>query len=314
MDGGLYMRKFLWWDQGVTEKEAWQADSWISVEVPTPADLSYLVDEIGVPDSFLSDIRDVDERPRIEEEEGWTLIILRIPYRDEKNDIPFITVPLGFIMKEHYFITVCHYNTDMLSDFIRYVNRKRLPLKGNWDLLFRLFLSSSVWYLKYLKQINNQSRFVEKELEKSIQNEELQKLLKIEKSLVFFITSMRGNDNLLSKLKNLKNQRDYYDEDLVEDVEIELRQALDSARIYSDILSGTMDAYASVISNNLNVIMKRMTSISLLLMIPTLIASFYGMNVPNSLYDKPYGFILIFGISILFSGLAFWRLKNRKWF
>ena len=314
MNGGFYMRRFLWCDEGFTEKEVWQADCWINVEVPTPADIKYLIEDLNVPDSFLSDIEDADERPRIEEEDGWTLIILRIPYRDKGNDIPYITVPLGFIMKAPYFVTVCHYNTDMLPDFIRYGNRKRLTLEGNWDLLFRLFLSSSVWYLKYLKQINYQSRQVEKELEKSIENEELQRLLKIEKSLVFFITSMRGNDNLLVKLKNLKSQRKYYDDDLVEDVEIELRQALDSARIYSDILSGTMDAYASVISNNLNVIMKRMTSISMLLMIPTLVASLYGMNVPNSLSENRNGFVIIFVVCMAFSLVAFWFLKRRRWF
>lgn len=308
------MRKFLWCDRGFSEKEVWQPDCWIHVEVPTSEDNQYLIDELGVPDSFLSDIEDADERPRMEEEEGWTLIILRIPYRDQGNDIPYITVPLGFIMKEHYFVTVCHYKTDMIPDFIRYTDRKKLSLQGNWDLLFRLFLSSSVWYLKYLKQINNQSRQVEKELEKSIQNEELQRLLKIEKSLVFFITSMRGNDNLLVKLKNWRSQRKYFDEDLVEDVEIELRQALDSARIYSDILSGTMDAYASVISNNLNVIMKRMTCISIILMIPTLIASLYGMNVPNSLSENTYGFVMIVGISVILSFVAFWVLKKRRWF
>ena len=150
----------------------------------------------------------------------------------------------------------------MLPDFVRHMQRKNLTVTGHWDLVFRLFLSSSVWYLKYLKQINNQSRDVEKELEKSIQNAELQRLLKIEKSLVFFITSLRGNDNLLIKLKNLKTQREFFDPDLVEDVQIELRQAQDTARIYSDILSGTMDAFASVISNNLNVIMKRMTAVA----------------------------------------------------
>lgn len=313
-NGGFYMRKFLWCDQGFSEKQTWQADCWINIEEPTQTDNQYLVKELGIPDSFLSDIEDADERPRIEDEDGWTLIILRIPYRAKENDIPYITVPLGFIMKEHYFVTVCHYNTDMLPDFLRYANRKKLTLEGNWDLLFRLFLSSSVWYLKYLKQINNQSRLVENALEKSIQNEELQRLLKIEKSLVFFITSMRGNDNLLIKLKNLKSQRKYFDDDLVEDVEIELRQALDSARIYSDILSGTMDAYASVISNNLNVLMKRMTCISIILMIPTLIASLYGMNVPNSLIDNRYGFFIITGISVILSALAFWGLKKRHWF
>ena len=154
----------------------------------------------------------------------------------------------------------------------------------------------------------------EVELERSIRNEELQRLLKIEKSLVFFITSLRGNDNLLIKMKTLKVQRQFFDEDLVEDVEIELRQAQDSARIYSDILSGTMDAYASVISNNLNIVMKRMTSISIILMLPNLIASLYGMNVPNSLEENPYGFLIVIVISILFSVFGFIVFKWRHWF
>lgn len=152
------------------------------------------------------------------------------------------------------------------------------------------------------------------ELEKSIRNEELQRLLKIEKSLVFFITSLRGNDNLLIKVKNLRSQRKYFDEDLVEDVEIEQRQAQDSARIYSDILSGTMDAYASVISNNLNIVMKRLTSISIILMLPTLIASLYGMNVPNSLENNPYGFLIVLVVSLLFSAIGFIVFKWRNWF
>ena len=308
------MKKFLCCDNGFVEKEAWQRDCWIHVEQPTPADIAYLTEELKVPDSFLSDIEDADERPRYEEEDGWSLIILRIPYRDHGNAIPYITVPLGIIVKDNYFVTVCHFNTDMIPDFISHTRRKRMNIKGNWELLFRLFLSAAVWYQKYLKQINNQTGQVEKELERSIENEELQRLLKIEKSLVFFITSMRGNTNLLMRLKNLKNQRQFFDEDLIEDLEIELRQAIDSARIYSDILSGTMDAYASVISNNLNVIMKRMTSISMVLMIPTLIASLYGMNVPNGLEGSRYGFISITLVCIAFSLLAFRFLKKRQWF
>lgn len=308
------MRKFLYSNEDFSERKSWRSDCWISIESPTEQDNLYLNQELGVPEAFLSDIQDVDERPRIEQEDGWTLMILRIPYREMDSDIPYITVPLGIIMKEHYFVTVCYYNTDMLPDFVRYMQRKKLKIDENWDLLFRLFLSSSVWYLKYLKQINNQSRAVEKELERSIQNSELQRLLKIEKSLVFFITSLRGNDNLLIKLKNLKVQRGFFDPDLVEDVEIELRQAQDSARIYSDILSGTMDAFASVISNNLNIIMKRMTALSVLLMIPTLIASLYGMNVPNTLQDNPYGFVVITGVSVMFSLVGFGIVKKKKWF
>lgn len=308
------MRRFLCCNEAFAEKKVWSNDCWICIELPTEQDDRYLVRELNIPQAFLSDIQDVDERPRIEVEEGWTLMILRIPYRDVENDIPYITVPLGIIMKEHYFVTVCHYKTDMLPDFMLHIQRKRLTVDSNWDLMFRLFLSSSVWYLKYLKQINNQSRAVEKELERSIQNAELQRLLKIEKSLVFFITSLRGNDNLLIKLKNLKSQREYFDPDLFEDVEIELRQAQDSARIYSDILSGTMDAFASVISNNLNIIMKRMTALSVLLMIPTLIASLYGMNVPNGLEGNPYGFVIIFLVSITFSGIGFLAIRKMKWF
>ncbi len=307
------MRTFLYCKEQFATVDVWKPDCWISVITPSQEDIHYLTHELGVPPAFLSDIEDVDERPRMESEDGWTLMILRIPFRDNQNDIPYITVPLGMVMNERYFVTVCHYRTDMLPDFVAYMRRKSLKVEGNWDLLFRLFLSSSVWYLKYLKQLNNQSRAVEKELERSIQNAELQRLLKIEKSLVFFITSLRGNDNLLIKLKNLKQHRQCFDADLVEDVEIELRQAQDTARIYSDILSGTMDAFASVISNNLNVIMKRMTAISLLLMIPTLIASLYGMNVRNGLEDSHYGLIVIAMISILFSVMSFWLFRKKQW-
>lgn len=307
------MRRFLDCKNGFAEHSVWHTGCWISVEKPTQDDVRYLMDELLIPRAFLSDIEDVDERPRMETEEGWTLMILRVPFRNVQDDIPFITVPLGIIMNEDSLVTICHYETDMLPDFLVYMRRKGLEVRNNWDLLFRLFLSSSVWYLKYLKQLNNQSRAVEKELERSIQNAELQKLLKIEKSLVFFITSLRGNDNLLIKLKMLKGQRQYFDLELVEDVEIELRQAQDTSRIYSDILSGTMDAFASVISNNLNVIMKRMTAISLLLMIPTLIASLYGMNIRNGLEEASYGMWLIVVVSVLFSVVTYWLFRRKRW-
>ena len=307
------MRTFLMGNVGFEEKKAWEPKCWINVVSPTEEDIRFLTDKMGVPQSFFGDIEDIDERSRLEIEDEWILMILRIPYKVDES-IPFITVPLGFIIKDDVIITVCHYKTEMIPDFIQYADRKGVEVKQPWDLVFRLFLSSSVWYLKYLKQINNQMHAAEIELEKSIRNEELQRLLKIEKSLVFLITSLRGNDNLLIKVKNLRSQRKYFDEDLVEDVEIEQRQAQDSARIYSDILSGTMDAYASVISNNLNIVMKRLTSISIILMLPTLIASLYGMNVPNSLENNPYGFLIVLVVSLLFSAIGFIVFKWRNWF
>ena len=307
------MRTFLLRKVGLEEKMAWEPNCWINVVSPTREDLRFLTEEMGVPEEFIEDVEDVDERSRLEVEDGWTLMIMRIPYKSEDTSIPFITVPLGIIVKEEVFVTVCYHQVAMLPDFIRFASRKNLEMTTSWDLVFRLFLSSSVWFLKYLKQVNNQMHAAEVELERSTRNEELQRLLKIEKSLVFFITSLRGNDNLLMKMKNLKSQRQFFDDDLVEDVEIELRQAQDTARIYSDILSGTMDAYASVISNNLNIVMKRLTSISIILMLPTLVASLYGMNVPNSLENNPYGFLIALLISFLFSVFGFVIFKWRHW-
>lgn len=306
------MMTFLVGGTGFRPVERREANCWINVVMPTGEDARYLTREVGVPGSFLQDIEDVDERSRLEVEDDWILLILRVPLKVDES-IPFITVPLGFIVKGDTFITVCHHDTEMLPDFVQYANRKNLRTSCPWDLLFRVFLSSSVWYLKYLKQISTQMNRAEMELERSIRNEELQRLLKIEKSLVFFITSLQGNDNLLSRMKNLKTQRGFFDEDLVEDVEIEQRQATDTARIYSDILSSTMDAYASVISNNLNILMKRMTSVSIILMLPTLIASLYGMNVPNGLERNPWGFAVGILVSILFSVVGYLFFKWRRW-
>ncbi|MDR2414484.1 MAG: magnesium transporter CorA family protein [Odoribacteraceae bacterium] len=306
------MMTFLTGNLGFTRVDKWEPNCWINVVMPTEEDIRYLTREVGIPESFLQDIEDVDERSRLEVEDDWMLMILRIPHKVD-DSIPFITIPLGFIIKGDTFITICHHHTEMLPDFVQYANRKNVRISNTWDLLFRVFLSSSVWYLKYLKQISAQMNRAEKELERSIRNEELQRLLKIEKSLVFFITSLQGNDNLLSRMKNLKVQRKFFDEDLVEDVEIEQRQAQDTVRIYSDILSSTMDAYASVISNNLNIVMKRMTSVSIILMLPTLIASLYGMNVPNSLETNAWGFAIVIVVSILFSVVGYLFFKWRKW-
>ncbi|MCY1237616.1 Cobalt/magnesium transport protein CorA [compost metagenome] len=202
----------------------------------------------------------------------------------------------------------------MLDDFVLYTQRKKITITSHYDLVLKLLLSSSVWYQKYLKHINQRIKLAENNLEKSIKNEELQALLQIEKCLVFFITSLKGNDILFRRIKNLKNQQDVLDPDLLEDVEIELRQAEETTNVYSNILTGMMDAYASVISNNLNIIMKRLTSISIILMIPTLVASLYGMNVPNNLQDSPFGFWIILLISLLISVFGVFMFKKRNLF
>lgn len=308
------MITFLKNGQGIEQCNAWEPNCWVNCEQPNDVDKAILFNELQIPEAYFNDIEDIDERPRIEYENGWFLIIIRLPFKSDDEQIPFSTIPLGIIFKDRVFVTICFYKTELIPDFIVYSKRKNIQMNDNFDLSLKLLLSSSIWFLKYLKQINQRIKLAEKKLEKSIKNEDLQTLLQIEKCLVYFTTSLKGNDILIHRLKNLKDFRDTSDSELVEDVDIELRQALETTHIYSDILSGMMDAYASVISNNLNVIMKQLTSISIILMIPTLIASLYGMNVPNSFQDNHFGFWIILLISFLFSSLGVFVFMRRKWF
>ena len=297
-------------DKGFVKAEKMEGNCWINVVCPTKEETKFLLQELQIPDDFYNDIEDIDERPRIEIENGWTLIILRIPFKSNDAKLPFNTAPLGLMFKDDTFVSLCFHEIDILSDFVSYTLRKKIIIHNHFDFVLKLLLSSSVWFLKYLKQINQRIKLAEDNLEQSIKNEELQALLQIEKCLVFFITSLKGNDVLFRRIKNLKNND--FDPELLEDVEIELRQAEETTNIYSNILTGMMDAYASVISNNLNVIMKRLTSISIILMIPTLIASLYGMNVPNNLQENPLGFWIVLLISLLISisGVFLFKKKN----
>ena len=297
------------------EKAQWLPNSWVNVVCPNNDDFEFLTKTLNVPESFLDDIADTDERPRTDTEGNWLLTILRIPVQNKQNEnLPFGTVPIGIITNNEIIISVCYYNTDLLPDFIEHTRRKGIIVRNKLDLILRLIYSSAVWFLKYLKQINLDISAAEKELERSIRNEDLLRLMRLQKTLVYFNTSIRGNEVMIGKLKTIFQDTDYLDKELVEDVIIELKQALNTVNIYSDILTGTMDAFASIISNNVNTIMKRMTSLSIVLMLPTLIASFYGMNVDIHLEEVPFAFSLIVLFSIGLSTLAFVIFRKIKWF
>lgn len=308
------MRTYLYCEAGFVEKDQWLPNSWINVVCPTTDDFNFLTQELHVPESFLTDIADTDERPHTEEEGDWLLTILRIPVQNRQGGFPFGTVPIGIITNKELIISVCYQQTDMLPDFIEHTRRKGIEVRNKLDLILRLIYSSTVWFMKYLKQINLDIAAAEKELERSIRNEDLLRLMRLQKTLVYFNTSIRGNEVMIGKLKSLFQNTNYLNEDLLEDVIIELRQAYNMVNIYSDILTGTMDAFASIISNNVNTIMKRMTSISIILMLPTLIASFYGMNVDIHLASMPHAFITIIVFSVLLSASAFAVFKRIKWF
>lgn len=306
------MRTYWNIEKKLSALQEWQPNCWIQVTCPTDDDQRELVDKFNIPDYFLSDISDTDERARYEYDDGWMLIILRIPYvKEVKSRTPYTTVPLGIIHKRDVTITVCFYETNMMIDFVSYQQKRGEGFTDYVDMIFRLFLSSAVWYLKRLKQINTLIEKAKHNLDSEINNESLVGLSRLQDSLTFFITSIRGNENLLQKLK-FKLQVDELDADLIEDVSIEMTQARETTNIYSNILESTMDTYQSVINNNMNTTMRNLSSINIVLMFPTLIASFYGMNVVNGLETSYYGFVITIAISVVVTAISLWYLKRKR--
>jgi len=285
----------------------------VNVTDPTPSEIGILNTTLKVPDDFLADILDVDERSRMEVEDDVLLMIYRIPYQNVSNGLPFTTIPLGLVLDKDNLVIICHRNNEVLDDFFSR-SGKGITIETKIDLILHLFIRTTMFYHRYLKQINNQTTIIEQDLEKSTRNEELHRLLKMEKCLVYFTTSLRSNEAMMLKLKNSKWIRDYeFSSDLLEEATIENRQAIEMAKIYSDIQSGMMDAFASVISNNLNIVMKSLTIVTIVLMIPTLIASFYGMNVPNRLETNMSAFWFLLGGSVVLAAAAVILLKRKKW-
>ena len=306
------MKTFWNIDKNLTAIKEWQPNCWIQVTCPTDEDQQELEQRFNIPDYFLSDISDTDERARYEYDDGWMLIILRIPYvKEVRSRTPYTTVPLGIIHKRDVTITVCYYETNMMIDFVSYQQKRGQGFTDYVDLIFRLFLSSAVWYLKRLKQISLLIEKAKHNLDHGVNNESLIGLSRLQDSLTYFITSIRGNETLLSKLK-FKLQVDELDADLIEDVNIEMSQARETTNIYSDILESTMDTYSSIINNNMNTTMRTLTSISIVMMLPTLISSLFGMNLINGMENYHYGFIIAIIISILVSGFTWWILRFKR--
>ena len=306
------MKTFWNIDKNLTAIKEWQPNCWIQVTCPTDEDQQELEQRFNIPDYFLSDISDTDERARYEYDDGWMLIILRIPYvKEVRSRTPYTTVPLGIIHKRDVTITVCYYETNMMIDFVSYQQKRGQGFTDYVDLIFRLFLSSAVWYLKRLKQISLLIEKAKHNLDHGVNNESLIGLSRLQDSLTYFITSIRGNETLLSKLK-FKLQVDELDADLIEDVNIEMSQARETTNIYSDILESTMDTYSSIINNNMNTTMRTLTSISIVMMLPTLISSLFGMNLINGMENSPYGFMFALVISSIVSGFTWWILRFKR--
>ncbi|MBP5618917.1 MAG: magnesium transporter CorA family protein [Bacteroidaceae bacterium] len=307
------MRTYWNTTNGLRTIDTWEPNCWVQVTCPTQEDVNFLENELKIPDYYISDIADTDERARYDIDEGWILIILRIPYvKETRSRTPYTTIPLGIIMKGDVLITVCNFETNMMIDFVTYQQKRGLGFTDSVDMVFRLFLSSAVWYLKRLKQISARIDKAKQNLDKNVNNADLINLSRLQDSLTYFVTSIRGNENLLSKLK-FKLPVDELDADMIEDVNIEMSQARETTNIYSNILDSTMDTYANIINNNMSSVMKMLTSISIILMFPTLIASLFGMNLINGMEHVWWGFPFALFISIGITVVFMWYFKRKTW-
>lgn len=307
------MRTFWNFNGSIKHIDSWQPNCWVQVTCPVDEDVEYLEKELGMPDYFLSDVADTDERARYDLDEGWLMIILRIPHlKSFSSRSPYTTIPLGIVIKEDKIITICNQETRMMLDFINHQMRRNEGFTDASDLVFRIFLSASVWYLKYLKQVNGIIEKAKRDLDRHIDNKDLVNLSRLQDSLTYFATSIKGNETLLSKLK-FRLPVDELDAELIEDVNIEMNQARETTSIYINILNSTMDTYANIINNNMNSVMRLLTSLNMIIMFPTLITSMFGMNLINGMENWSGGFPIAIITCVLSTILSLWWFKRKNW-
>ncbi len=286
---------------------------WVRVTNPTPEEIAQ-IQTLGVPQDFMMYALDLDERSRVEKSNGDTLIVVKVPlYQGETEDIPYSAIPLGIMLAKNMVVTVCKLDCDLLRDAIAGRIRGLTTSKRNRFIL-HLFLSTATRYLNYLREIDRKVDALEDKLQRSTRNQEVMGLLKYQKSLTYFTTALKSNELMMERLQRSQLFQMYPEDlDLLEDVLTENQQAIEMVNIAGAILSQMMDAFASIISNNLNIVMKFLASITIVLSLPTLVASLYGMNVELPLGNNPIAFLFVLGISLLLSLIVAWIFARRDW-
>ena len=291
---------------------------WINLINPTLQEINTLCNSIGVLEEFLRYPLDQEERARIDAEDDQTLIVIDLPIveKEENNMGGFSTIPLGMIVvRDDYFITVSTQDNPIIREFVDCKVKGFFTFKKTRFIL-QILYKIATYYLTYLKYINRETDKAEHKLQKSMRNQELVKLLELEKSLIYFTTSLKSNEVVMEKLMRSKCIKMYEeDEDILEDAIVENRQAIEMGTIYRDILGGTMDAYASIISNNLNIVMKFLASVTIVLSIPTIVSGLWGMNVEGLPFATgPYGFWIVLVVVVAISFTAWLLLKKKDMF
>ena len=298
-----------------TEIKEFKKGSWINLVNPSEKDIKKVCENVNIQEEFIRTSLDYEEKARIDYEgdDNTTLFVVDVPIIEkEYENYIYTTMPLGMIVvRDDYFITVSLKNNKVIEDFEQRKIKNFQTYKKTRFIFQILYLNAS-YMLNYLKQINKETEIAEYILKNSMKNKELLKLLSLEKALVYFTTSLKSNELVMEKTLRGKIIKLYEDdEDILEDAITENRQAIEMANIYRDILNGTMDAYASIISNNLNGVMKFLTSITIVLAVPTMISSFWGMNVGLPFQNDPRGFVIMITISVILTLLVTWWLKRK---
>jgi magnesium transporter len=288
--------------------------AWIKAVDPTPEEIQQLV-TWGIDADYINYSLDLDEMPRMERDEDYTFILVRIPHRQPDSDIPYTTIPLGIMIKGNIIVTICRYDKEMFKVL---ANGKYRLLKTGKRYRFALyiFLETATRYLAHLREINRMTETIEDQLQKSTRNREVLELLKYQKSLTYFATALRSNEVMFERVQRTQIFNYYEeDQDLLEDVLTENQQAIQMTNINTEILSSMMDAFASIISNNLNSVMKALAALTIIVSLPGTVAGFFGMNVILPLSDSdPVAFLIVFGIALTLTAIATYIFYKRDWF
>ena len=307
------VRIFKTIDGAIHEIQEPQEGCWIALTNPTATEIFEISEQFGIEVDDLRAPLDEEERSRIEVEDNYTLILADVPAIEERNEKDwYVTIPLGIIVTQKMIFTVCLEDTQVLTRFMEGRVRNFFTYMKTRFILQILYRNASM-YLRYLRIIDKKSEQIEEKLHLSTRNQELMELLELEKSLVYFTTSLRSNEMVLEKLLKVESIKKYpEDTELLEDVIIENKQAIEMANIYSNIMAGTMDAYASVVSNNLNIIMKVLTILTIIMTIPNIVFGFFGMNIGEGRIPGDWVWWMPLAITVVGCFFAWWMLKKKN--
>ncbi|HKY78502.1 MAG TPA: magnesium transporter CorA family protein [Anaerolineales bacterium] len=296
------------------EQKRLTAGVWIHAVKPSEEEIEQLL-AWGVPRDAINSALDVDELARVEKEDGVMFLIIRVPFFfGDQVDIPYATIPLGIATSSKWLVTICSQSTELMRES-RKSKEHPLHTKKHNTFILHILYNTAKLFLNHLSAINRIVDNLEDRLSVSIRNEELYQLLKYQKSLVFFSTALKTNELMIQRLqRNKLFQKFPEDEDLLDDVLTENMQAVEMTNISGNILSQMMDAFASMISNNQNNVIKLLTSVTIVLSIPVVVASFFGMNLPLPFQDHPIAFEITLAISVLISVLAILVFRKKDWF